>query len=521
MPKNDIGGFFVSLGLDTDKNSFETGIRLIDGVANGFNKLIGAARNAAVVMVSAATASGVVASQEIKTAETLGTTTENLNKWKAAAKIAGVDSNALVGTISKLANVLNHIDIDAAGVDAYSEQLGKLQIGFDELEGMDPGDAVAKIIATAQSKLDGTPETKLRLTAIVGDILGDAGQQLFVDLQRQGLSIYEFLNGAQKTQFETREDKENAAGFLTEVRTITEETKSLVSLFGDNMAKELTPLVRDIKEWMLKHGPEIAEKIRDIAEDTGALVNKIVGAAQKVKEKVDNTPVIKETGKAVLEGPKVAWEGTKQMASQIAQGDWKGAGQTYLETGANVLKPVTIPIKAGAEVLAEKYEEQEKAELGMDDEQYASYEEAQQEIKALWKANNPRALFPTDWNKLPYESLNIKTQKLIDKYGGKENFKWIKDGIIRPDGTVTQVAPDDWVFAARNLGDLARAFIPQGAGTQIQAPSEYVINQTFNITGSNDIPQVLKAQAYRGTQEGLMDLMAQSSRRLEMMSGTR
>lgn len=524
MPKNDIGGFFVSLGLDTDKNSFETGIRLIDGVANGFNKLIGAARNAAVVMVSAATASGVVASQEIKTAETLGTTTENLNKWKAAAKIAGVDSNALVGTISKLANVLNHIDIDAAGLDAYAEQLGKLQIGFDELEGMDPGDAVAKIIATAQSKLDGTPETKLRLTAIVGDILGDAGQQLFVDLQRQGLSIYEFLNGAQKTQFETREDKENAAGFLTEVRTITEETKSLVSLFGDNMAKELTPLVRDIKEWMLKHGPEIAEKIRDIAEDTGALVNKIVGAAQKVKEKVDNTPVIKETGKAVLEGPKVAWEGTKQMASQIAQGDWKGAGQTYLETGANVIKPVGTLAKAGAERLGEKWEENEKAELGLTDEEYMDLEEARRIINERWHEEYKGQWFEKKnliIKRMNYNKLHPKYQKIIDDHGGKENFQEIKDGIIRPDGTITKVAPDDWVLAARNLGDLARAFIPQGAGTQIQAPSEYVINQTFNITGSNDIPQVLKAQAYRGTQEGLMDLMAQSSRRLEMMSGTR
>ena len=50
MPKNDIGGFFVSLGLALDKASFETGNRYIDGVTNGLNKLIGTARNAAVVL---------------------------------------------------------------------------------------------------------------------------------------------------------------------------------------------------------------------------------------------------------------------------------------------------------------------------------------------------------------------------------------------------------------------------------------------------------------------------------------
>jgi hypothetical protein len=90
---------------------------------------------------------------------------------------------------------------------------------------------------------------------------------------------------------------------------------------------------------------------------------------------------------------------------------------------------------------------------------------------------------------------------------------------MRPDGTVTQVAPDDWVFAARNLGDLARAFTPQNH-TAVSA-GEYTINQTFNINGGNDMPQVLRQQAYRGTQEGLMEIMQQSSQRLQLMSGTR
>lgn len=525
MPKNDIGGFFVSLGLKADKNSFETGNRLIDGVANGFNKLIGAARNAAVVMISAATASGTVASQELKTAAAIGTTTENLNKWKAAAKIAGVDSNALVGTISKLANVLNHIDIDAAGLEAYATQLGKLQIGFDELEGMDPADAVAKIIATAQSKLDGSPETKLRLTAIVGDILGDAGQQLFVDLQRQGLSIYEFLNGtAAKTQLETSQDKENAAAFVTEVRTITEETKSALALFGDSVAKELTPYVKELKEWLLENGPEIAEKIRETAEGVGQIVGKIVDKAKEVKEKYEASEVAQDTVKAVVTSPIEAAKGTGKMVKAVVTGDFKTAGEAYVETLKAVTAPITIPVKAAAENLGQKYEEQEKAELGLTDEEYMDLEEARRIINERWREEYKGQWFEKKnliIKRMDYNKLHPKYQKIIDDHGGKENFPEVKDGIIRPDGTITKVAPDDWVLAARNLGDLARAFIPQGMGTQIQAPSEYVINQTFNITGSNDIPQVLKAQAYRGTQEGLMDLMAQSSRRLEMMSGTR
>lgn len=36
----------------------------------------------------------------------------------------------------------------------------------------------------------------------------------------------------------------------------------------------------------------------------------------------------------------------------------------------------------------------------------------------------------------------------------------VQDGIIRPNGQVTQVAPDDWVFAVRDVNKLASAFSP-------------------------------------------------------------
>lgn len=518
MAKNDIGGFFVSLGLNPDKNSFETGNKLIDSVTDSFNKLIGTARNAAVVLASTAMASGAMASQEIHTSQVIGTTTEKLNLWRAAAKIAGTDANGLVGAIGKLGNVMNHLTIDGSGLEAYAEQLGKLQIGFDELEGMDPADAMKTIIERAQAQLDGTNETKLRITTIVGDILGEAGQQLFVDLQRQGVTIGDFLNGVGRTQYETDQDKEAAADFVTEARYIKEELTSLTKLFGDSIARELTPYVKELKEWLLDHGPDIAEFLRVLSTNVAKLVEKIVGIGQAV------APTAKEVLKTVENSVKGTLEGTKDMLVGAATGDWEKVGAGAKTAAAATFTPVATVVTAAADKLGEKWEEDEKAELGLTDEEYMDLEEARRIINERWREEYKGQWFEKKnliIKRMDYNKLHPKYQKIIDDHGGKENFPEVKDGIIRPDGTITKVAPDDWVLAARNLGDLARAFIPQGAGTQIQAPSEYVINQTFNITGSNDIPQVLKAQAYRGTQEGLMDLMAQSSRRLEMMSGTR
>jgi hypothetical protein len=133
---------------------------------------------------------------------------------------------------------------------------------------------------------------------------------------------------------------------------------------------------------------------------------------------------------------------------------------------------------------------------------------------------------------IDFDELSQDLQDDINNYRKEVNKTWLpggitpikgrsklQDGIIRPDGQVTQIAPDDWVFAARNLGDLARAFIPQNKTTVSRG--EYTINQTFNISGSNDMPQVLRQQAYRGTQEGLLEIMNDSSRRMQLMSGVR
>ena len=204
MAKNDIGGFFVSLGLNPDKNSFETGNKLIDAVTTSLNKLIGTARNAAVVLTTTAVATSAVESANYKTATKIGLTTEKLNELKAAAKIAGVNADGLVGSVGKLANVMNRLTIDGSGLEAFSQQLAELGMGVNELMGMDPDQAFAKIIETAQGKLDGTNMT--RITTIVGDILGDAGADFFVELERQGKTIDQFMAGAAATQITTRQD---------------------------------------------------------------------------------------------------------------------------------------------------------------------------------------------------------------------------------------------------------------------------------------------------------------------------
>ena len=453
MPKNDIGGFFVSLGLNIDKNSWDTGNRLIDGMGNSLNKLIGTARNAAVVLAGTAIATGKVETTLYRTSVALGVSTEKLDLWKASAKIAGVDANGIVNAMSQMANVMNHMTIDGSGLEAYTEQLGKLNllsqdVDIEQLLKLSPDELMQEILSKAQAAVAGGMDLRVAST-IVGDILGESGQNFFIELERQGKTIDEFLAGAAKTLFNTEKNNQDAQDFMEQFRILKTTSENLSRLFGSEVASQLTDHLQSLNTWLEGHGTELKNGVKKVAEGLGKIVDGVVDVASN--EKVQSAA--KGTTNAAIGSVKAGATGMYHVLHGAINGDWdevlEGLSEQWSATGGMVI--------GGAKKVG---------------------------------------------------------TKVKNKVSGS-----IEDGILRPDGTVTQVAPDDWVFAARNLGDLARAFTPHNYTAA--SSNEYVINQTFNINGGSDMPQVLRQQAYRGTQEGLLEIMNQSSQRLQLMSGTR
>lgn len=467
MAKNDIGGFFVDLVLNPDKNSFETGNKLIDSVTEKYNKLMGTMRNAAVVMATSAVATGAVENANYKTARALGISTDSLNTWKAAAKIAGVNANGLMGSMGKLADVMNHMTIDGRGLEQYAKTLGELGISFEELKDMSPDEAYQAILETAQTKYKGAQNAKEQQEILtkVGDILGPEGENFFIDLIDTGKTLSEFLNAANNTQFTTEADRKKGRELNTEVGILKSELESIAALFGDTIAGTLTDPLKSINNWIQTNGNEIKAVINTIGDVTQALIDLL-------------SPVVgflfSSLGADVYQ--------ISQGLDQIMNGDVKGGVKTMV--------------------------------LGNDFDEAVAQREANGEASWEAKINAGARSIPI------YRELVAAADKGLEWLGSKISGKKMKDGIMRPDGTVTQVAPDDWVFAARNIGDLAQAFIPQNfsAGSQ---QTEITINQTFNIGSSSDMPHVLRQQAYRGAQEGLAEIMSRSSQRMQLMSGTR
>jgi hypothetical protein len=558
MPKNDIGGFFVSLGLAIDKPSFETGNKLIDNVGNSFNKLIGAARNASVVLVGTAVATGAVESNAYKTAEAIGITTESLDLWKASAKIAGIDSNSLISAMSRMADVMNHMTIDGSGLESFTKELGKLGIISDDVDmekllNMAPDKLMTEIIrkaqetsaqakkdiaeaqkalainpndTAAQAKLENAEDAKRQVQTIVGDILGDEGKKFYIEIERQGKTIDEFLTGAQKTVFTTAEDNEKGNNFRVETDTLKTELESITKLLGDSVAGELTPYLKDWNKWIQENRDDIREAVQAVA----IVLGKVAGYVQESTKRLlmdENQTSDANTLNAVLE--------RKRSFNFKENGVFKGLKEGLVGD-------------ADYKLLSD-----------MEKNQVANYYKKYGNLTGLNLKNvDLLDVVKRTQEESPKQNSGTKTNQGTKTKTSQKNKNWweeseaqydqsVHDGIIRPDGTVTQVAPDDWVLAARDLGDLsqafapkepniapdtlsvlantvaqmARSFIPQQNNTAIQQASEYTINQTFNVSGGNDMPQVLRQQAYRGTQEGLLEVMQQSSRRLQLMSGMR
>ncbi|MBO5921666.1 MAG: hypothetical protein J6Q48_04685, partial [Bacteroidaceae bacterium] len=137
-----------------------------------------------------------------------------------------------------------------------------------------------------------------------------------------------------------------------------------------------------------------------------------------------------------------------------------------------------------------------------------------------------------DRQPVPFNTINGEDQKHIMRYWRDTHSAVLKDyisgvpgmedGIISPGGKITRVSPDDWVFALKDIKDLAGAFLPAGINTNnnMNAPANYVINQTLNV-GAGVRAQEVKASAYKGTADALQNSLNNASRIMQLMPGTK
>ena len=155
-------------------------------------------------------------------------------------------------------------------------------------------------------------------------------------------------------------------------------------------------------------------------------------------------------------------------------------------------------------------------------------------LESIKESNDPDKEHPIrDWFKSAWgvseAIMNPKKAALkyvsegIANYAGKKADDSANDAIVSPSGKVTKLSPDDWVFAVKDIADLAGGLMPSGVNTtnnNMSAPANYVINQNFSF-GGNARASDVRSQAYKGTSEAMQSNLSNASRIMQLMPGTR
>ena len=251
MAKTDVGDFRLKLLLDADKNSFDAGQKLVGGMSDSFNKLIGA-------ITGAINQSGEEL-QKLHTAERLGVAAEQLNVWKAAAKIAGANADSLVSSMSKIANIQARLRWDAAGLESYQKELARLKISYEEIKDLSADKALEYIFKKAETMKG--EMTTAEIASALEDIAGSGAADLYVELLRQGKSFDQFFAGATATQYQTDKGMNDAADFATEMATLKTTMDSIAKSIGNDIAGTLKDPLKSINKWLSDNKQNISDGI--------------------------------------------------------------------------------------------------------------------------------------------------------------------------------------------------------------------------------------------------------------------
>ena len=182
----NIGGFFASLGIKLDANSFDKSKNALESVSNGFSRMLGVARNATAIVQDLTLSMGEMGSAEVRIANYLGISTHALADWRNTAKLASIDSNALVNDISNLETKLSRINQGIVPNDMV-KALGLLGVNQDIISFSNMGMAERVQVVFDAAAANGN---QTNAADLIGQILGSNFKDLYLSgiVQTEGFA---------------------------------------------------------------------------------------------------------------------------------------------------------------------------------------------------------------------------------------------------------------------------------------------------------------------------------------------
>lgn len=283
--REDAGGFFYSLGIDTDKGSFARAGEAINGLVN-------TAKAAAIAIGAALTIKGTVkeAMEDLNWANKLGIGTYELDKWQAATAQIGINFNGIAREIDALDKSFRDIqfgDFDAEKAKAMAQlfDYSDEQMAFDQLQNLSPTERFKRIMDAAQKATGRLSDNQIR--DLLGKILGGTTGEMFNTLQAQGKTLGGLFSRAEGAVFDTTEQKKA----LAELNAQFALTKASVEGIWENVVgtmseKWLNPGMEAINTWISKNKDKIENGIGVAFKVIETTFKTALGFATKIAEHI-------------------------------------------------------------------------------------------------------------------------------------------------------------------------------------------------------------------------------------------
>lgn len=523
MSDESIGGFFVDLGIKTDK-SIEKGISQFEGLTNAVSRLIGTIRNVSAASFALAGVTSTLETAEFHAAELLNTNAETLSMWKIAASTATADSKNFISSLTNLEQKMQNLKLGKID-QGLAESLNRLNIGYQQLADMDLTQRVKLIFERATELKDQDQAERL-----IGQILGDSGMKMFNYMKLQNVSLDELLLGAQQSVFTGTESKIKAMSFISELNALKSSLKEISALTGSELGGIFEPFVEGINKFTQANHDLIQSGILDtfkklktsldelnptFKEISNSFVNFLnaVTDSKSLEEslsKITNSFI--EFGSNLTSTVFESTADSMKFLSALANGDFKGAARAYNDFMKNLNSNIVDTFDG--------YSSLEEQSIAM-----------QKKMKETENLPDNRGTgmdisgaFIEFFSNIT-SGVEAPLEYYVEKYNLPNINKKINDGIIKPNGEVISISPDDWVFAMKDPSDLVnesaiKNLVSKTVGSvQNNVTENITVNQTFNIASGNNLPQTIKQQAQKGIYDGVGDLLQKSSTRLQLMSG--
>lgn len=418
------------------------------------------------------------------------------------AQIVGTVFNAIFGVLAKVTPLVTGLIDNFGGLTSVVVKLG---VGFASMK-------LLKVASGLKAVSLGIKSVKSAVSGLVGGLATMGLGMLLEDVVSHFMGgnslIFDFVIPKMKEAF--AEVKE-MLGLDVDTDGIQELIKSFKDL-GDNL-KKAWDNAKPLGDVLLKISKITLEGVM------ASFILNLNDAVSGLKTLVDALSKISEGDFSgafdVLKAGVVEHQERKTEQAKTALNTIKDENATIKQkviAGASLVQSGSVGIGGAiGEAVKGLYDSANKSDVEEQREKRAE--------KSGKTSEHSSGSFGADSEEKPKKKGFLNSVKSFFGFGDKDES--INDGIISPNGHVTQLNPNDWVFAVKDISDLASGFLPNvttNNNGNTTNNATYTINQSFVVNGNGSN---IRQQAYNGTAEALRVTVNTANQRLQMMSGAR